>query len=181
MGHGWVRPIPNILTVLRLVAAAVLPFVATAWRLPILVFATVSDWADGILARRFDAQTKFGRLMDGVADKAVVLACVVMFVRSGEVAPWQGLLVMARDITVGVIILVLMLRGAWHAFDQVEARPAGKLTTALVFPWFVSLLVPGIEPVRMWLFWPGAIVSVIAAMDYALHARKTVHGMAQDH
>ena len=177
MRHAWIRPVPNILTVLRLVAAAVLPFVPTAWRLPILLFATLSDWVDGIIARRFDAQTAFGQLMDGVADKAVVLACVVMFVRSGEVALWQGLLVMARDIAVGVIISLLMLRSAWHAFDHVAARWPGKLTTALVFPWFVSLLIPGTEGIRPWLYWPAAAMSVIAAIDYALHARDNVHHM----
>lgn len=173
--HGWIRPIPNILTVLRIVAAVSLPFVPASWRLPILVFATVSDWADGVIARRFDAHSRFGRLMDGVADKAVVLACVVMFIRSGEVAPWQGLLVMARDVVVAGIILVMVARGAWHALDHVEARPAGKLTTALVFPWFVSLLVPGTEALRPWLFWPGAAASVVAAVDYALHARRGRH------
>ena len=173
--HAWIRPIPNILTVLRLVAAALLPFVPPWWRLPLVIFATVSDWADGVIARRFHAQTTFGRLADGAADKAVVLACVVTFLRSGEVSLWQALAVMARDVTVAVIILVLMARGAWHAFDHVKARSAGKLTTALVFPWFVALLIPGTEPIRPWLFWPAAVTSVAAAIDYALHAKENVH------
>lgn len=179
MGHGWIRPVPNILTVLRLAAAAILPFVPGSWRLPVVLFATLSDWADGVIARRFDAHTKFGRLMDGVADKAVMLACVVTFVRSGEVALWQGLLVMARDVTVAVIIGVLMLRGAWHAFDKVQARWPGKITTALVFPWFVALLIPGTEPIRPWLYWPAAAASVVAGVDYALHARDNVHHMQE--
>lgn len=173
--HAWIRPIPNILTVLRIAAAAWLPFAPAAWRLPIVVFATASDWADGIIARRFDAQTRFGALMDGLADKVLVLACVVLFVRIDLVAPWQALLVMARDITVAFIIGVMVLRGAWHAFEHVEARRAGKLTTAFVFPWFVALLIPAAEPIRAWLFWPAAATSVVAAIDYAIHAKQNVH------
>ena len=47
-------------------------------------------------------------------------------------------------------------------------RKAGKLTTALVFPWFASLLIPGVAFMRPWLFWPAAVVSVVAAIDYTI-------------
>ena len=171
-GHPWIRPVPNILTVLRIVAAGVLPFVPSDWRLPVVVFAGLSDWADGVIARRFHAQSRFGTLMDGVADKLFVLSCVVTFVSAGEVPLWQGLLVIARDLTVAVIALWCVLQGAWSAFHHMEARMPGKLTTALVIPWFVSLLIPDFESVSPWLFWLGAGASVVAALDYAIQLVK---------
>ena len=63
----WMRPVPNALTVLRLVAAGLLPFVPASWRLPLIVFAGASDLLDGYVARRFDAVTRWGTLFDGIA------------------------------------------------------------------------------------------------------------------
>lgn len=167
-GPAWARPIPNILTLLRIVAAFALPFVPVVWRLPVVVFGGLSDWADGVIARRFHAQSPFGTFMDGVADKLLVLSCVVTFVASGDVPLWQGLLVMARDVVVTLLVMIIALSGTLRAFEHVRVRKAGKLTTALVFPWFASLLIPGVAFLRPWLFWPAAVVSVVAAIDYTI-------------
>ena len=110
-GPAWARPIPNILTLLRIVAAFALPFVPVVWRLPVVVFGGLSDWADGVIARRFHAQSPFGTFMDGVADKLLVLSCVVTFVASGDVPLWQGLLVMARDVVVTLLVMIIALSG----------------------------------------------------------------------
>ncbi|MDF1701782.1 MAG: CDP-alcohol phosphatidyltransferase family protein [Planctomycetota bacterium] len=121
-GPAWARPIPNILTLLRIAAACVLPFVPVGWRLPVVVFGGVSDWADGVIARRFHAQSPFGTFMDGVADKLLVLSCVVTFVTSGDVPLWQGLLVMARDIVVTLLVAIIVLARTWRAFEHVKVR-----------------------------------------------------------
>ena len=166
-GPAWVRPIPNLLTILRILAAAALPFVPAGWRLPLVLFAAVSDWADGVIARRFHAQSRFGAFMDGVADKLFVCACVATFVRTGDVALWQGLLVMTRDLVVTALVAWMAWHHARAALAHVQVRFWGKITTALVLPWFASLLIPGLELLRPWLFWPASIASVIAAVDYA--------------
>lgn len=176
-GYGWIQPIPNTLTVLRIVAAFVLPFAATAWRLPLVLFAGISDWLDGWIARRFHAQSQSGALLDGVADKLFVLSAVITFVGASEIPFWQGLLLMARDITVGLIAAYAVVRREWHAFGHMEARLAGKLTTALVLPWFATLLIPSLEPARMPLFVLAAIASVAAAIDYLIQLRTKVRAV----
>lgn len=164
---AWIRATPNLLTVLRIVAAGILPFVPPAWRLPVVLFGAFSDWADGFIARRFHAQSKFGTFMDGVADKLLVLSCVVTFVHSGEVALWQGLLMMSRDVVVTSLVAWILLRYPSSMLRHVQVRLPGKLTTAFAFLWFASLLIPGLEALRPWLFWPAAAASVVAAIDYA--------------
>ena len=173
--HAWIKPVPNILTVLRIVAAFLLPIAAAVWRLPLVLFAGISDWLDGYLARRFDAQTKLGALLDGVADKLFVLSAVITFVGTGDIPLWQGAVLMARDITVGCIAAYAVFTRAWHAFGHMEARLPGKLTTALVIPWFATLLIPAVEPARTPLFVLAALASVTAAVDYALQLRRKVH------
>lgn len=170
--HAWIQPVPNVLSVLRIAAAAFLPFAPTSWRLFLVLFAGISDWLDGYLARRFDATSPVGALLDGIADKLFVLAAVITFVGAANIPLWQGLVVMARDLTVGAIAAYAVAKRAWNAFEHMEARWAGKFTTAFAFPWFATLLIPELEPARWPLFLLAAACSVAAAIDYANQFRQ---------
>ena len=164
--HAWIKPIPNAISYLRIAAALALPFVPAAAVLWLVVFAGVSDWLDGWIARRFSATSKMGALLDGVADKLFVLSAVVTLLIAGRLVWWEGALVMARDVTVAAITLYAVVRRAWAAFGEMQVRLAGKLTTAFAIPWFATLLVPAAEVARMPLFLLAACASVFAALDY---------------
>ena len=162
----WVAPIPNILTGFRILLAAALPFLPPSYWLTVVIAAGLSDALDGIIARRFNAASALGALLDGVADKLFVLSAVVTLVGAGQLAWWQGLLVMARDFTVAAMAAYSALRGEWPAFLRMHVRIFGKLTTAVVFPWLVILLVDWGEPLRTPLFWLAGAMSLLAALDY---------------
>ena len=164
--YAWIRPIPNVISYLRIAAALALPFVPTASVLWLVVFAGISDWLDGWIARRFDATSPMGALLDGVADKLFVLSAVVTLLVAGRLVWWEGALVMARDVAVSGIALYAVLRREWAAFGQMQVRLAGKLTTAFAIPWFATLLVPAAAGARVPLFVLAAGASVFAALDY---------------
>jgi phosphatidylglycerophosphate synthase len=168
--HAWIRPVPNVLTFLRLVLAGVLPLVPPAWRLPVILAAAASDGLDGWIARRFHAITDLGRLLDGVADKAVSLAVVVTLTLDGTMRPWEGLLVLARDLVVAALAVWLALTHAWAGFRHMQVRWAGKLTTLLVFAWFATLLLPAPAELRTAVFVLAAGASLLAAADYLAQA-----------
>lgn len=88
--------IPNILTVLRLLAApsvAVMflffnrPF-ADWWALGIFVAAAVTDWVDGYLARAWQQETKLGAMLDPIADKAMVVIALMVIVGYSSMSVW---------------------------------------------------------------------------------------------
>ncbi len=164
--HAWAKPVPNALSFLRIAAALALPFVPGRFQFGLVVFAGSSDWLDGFIARRFNATSPLGALLDGIADKLFVLSAVVTLVAAERLALWQGALVMARDVTVAAISLLVALRREWAAFGHMQVRLAGKLTTAFALPWFATLLVPAAEGARLPLFVLAAGSSVCAALDY---------------
>ena len=94
---AWVGPVPNLLTGLRLALAATFPLLAPEYRGVVVLAAGLSDGLDGWIARRFNAITPLGQLLDGIADKAFVLAAVLTLTFVGEIPWWEGLLVMLRD------------------------------------------------------------------------------------
>lgn len=149
---AWQRALPNQLTGLRIVLAAVFVALlsvylhrATGWKgdpwipiaaLVLFVVAALTDALDGHLARRWDAVSVFGRIADPFADKILVLGAFVMlcgpafqFVRiSGErvqasgVLPWMVVVILARDLLITTLRALVEGRGQSFA-----AIGAGKL------------------------------------------------------
>ncbi len=171
---GWLRALPNILTVCRLGMAAAFPFVAPLVRLPLALAAGISDALDGWIARRFGVQTKIGALLDGIADKAFVLAVLGTLLAHGEVAWWQVLLVLLRDIVVAVTFTSALLHRQVDVWEHVGARLPGKLTTTALFAWFVTLLVGALQGIEPFLFWASAVFSLWAAIDYGLRGHRAL-------
>ena len=129
---GLLRHLPNVLTSLRLVAApavAVLLFLGDH-RIAFIVFAVagLSDAVDGYLAKRFGFSTRFGRILDPIADKALMFAAFVMLAILGEVPLWLVILVIGRD---ALITLGLFVGVAAQAPIRVQPLILGKLCAAL--------------------------------------------------
>ena len=90
----FIKYVPNLLTVFRLLLVPV--FYYAFWRpgfllpdrfLACLVFVTavLTDWLDGVIARKYDASSNFGKLMDPVADKLMTIMALFCFYVSGLV------------------------------------------------------------------------------------------------
>ena len=88
--------LPNILTVLRLAAAPLVPLMffllsrpfADFAALALFLVAAVTDWFDGYLARAWHQESRFGAAMDPIADKAMVIIAVVVITGYSGMNPW---------------------------------------------------------------------------------------------
>lgn len=98
------RRLPNVLTLVRLVL--ILPFALTfwgqayAWALALFVLAGVSDVVDGWLARRFGWTSRFGAIVDPIADKCLVLAALALLCWQAALPLWFFVLALARDLLI---------------------------------------------------------------------------------
>ncbi|MBI1220525.1 MAG: CDP-diacylglycerol--glycerol-3-phosphate 3-phosphatidyltransferase [Rhodobacteraceae bacterium] len=88
--------IPNALTVLRLFAAPGVPVMFLYFQRPgadwlalgLFVIASLTDWIDGYLARRWGQESKFGAMLDPIADKAMVVIALVVITGYSGMNPW---------------------------------------------------------------------------------------------
>jgi phosphatidylglycerophosphate synthase len=142
-----------------------------------LALGGLSDLLDGWIARRFHAATWVGGLLDAVADKAFVLAALGTLVAEGWLA-WPGaLLLVARDLVVLAAAGWAVAARRWDAFRRMPSRRWGRVTTALLFPYFVVAFAwPDLDALRGVLFWASAASSLLAAGDYALRFREARAG-----
>jgi hypothetical protein len=100
--------LPNVLTVLRIMAVPVL-VVALLGNSPggdvlaaaVFALASLTDFIDGYLARARDAVTTFGKLMDPLADKLLVVAALISLVSLHRLAAWVAMVIITRELAAG--------------------------------------------------------------------------------
>jgi len=105
--------LPNKLTVSRFIlTAAFLIVFFTAWRyhetvaLVLFCVASLTDYFDGMIARRDKLITNFGILMDPLADKILVCSAFIAFVDRGWIPAWMAVIVVARELAITGLRLV---------------------------------------------------------------------------
>lgn len=106
--------------------------------LVVFILAAISDWLDGYLARRDNIVTNFGKFLDPVADKLLVLSTMIALCGLGRFPAWACVVVLFRELAVDGLRLVAVEQGR-----VIAAGPLGKIKTTLqMITLIVYLLAP---------------------------------------
>lgn len=125
--------VPNALSALRILLVPVFLVLVLAEldlaALVVIIVSSVSDFLDGIIARRFSQITKLGQVLDPAADRLFIFAAVIaLAVR--EVVPWWVVaVIVGRDVMLAALGLVL----AQHGYGPLPVHHLGKLATFALF------------------------------------------------
>ncbi|MDD3242340.1 MAG: CDP-diacylglycerol--glycerol-3-phosphate 3-phosphatidyltransferase [Eubacteriales bacterium] len=124
----------NKLTVFRIILIPVflivlyLPFPYMRAVGAVLFFiAAMTDILDGYVARKQKTVSDFGKIMDPIADKLLVIAGLLMMVQWGEVGAWAAIVIVSREILISGLRLVVLSRGG----QVIAASWLGKTKTIL--------------------------------------------------
>ena len=131
--------LPNKLTLFRIILVpimVIIPFlgiqgtflgIPTAWLIIdfIFIIASITDKLDGYLARKNNQVTTFGKFLDPLADKILVLAAMVMLVEISKLPAWIPIIVLAREFIVSGYRLVAVEKGG----QVIAASKWGKIKT----------------------------------------------------
>ena len=115
----------NKLTLLRVVMIPLFLLVlyldvpgANYWALAIFVIASLTDTLDGYIARHYNQTTDFGKFMDPLADKILVISALICFVSLDLINPWWVLVIVAREFLVTSLRLVAADEGVVIAANK---------------------------------------------------------------
>lgn len=140
---------------------------APLWRLAVVVAAAGSDAIDGIAARRWGRPTWWGGMLDAGTDKLFALVVLIDLMLRDQLAGWQLVLLLARDIVVVVGVLVLLAAGRFASLRHVTAAMPGKVATGLVFALVIVLVaLPEEEAIHAAFFLLAAAASLGSALFY---------------
>ena len=158
--------IPNLLSASRLLLAA--GFVAaseTDTRVGIIGVAAASDFLDGWIARRAHVTSRWGALIDPIADRAFVLTVVATLLFTGRLTTLEYFILISRDIMTAVGFIVARMI-PWLRTVEFKARLLGKVVTVLqLFTLIAVLAAPRAVPV---LLGGVAVASLLSIADYTL-------------
>ncbi|HEX5400989.1 MAG TPA: CDP-alcohol phosphatidyltransferase family protein [Pseudonocardiaceae bacterium] len=155
MPRERVVTLPNALSVLRLVGVPVFLWLllgphADLAALIVLVASGASDWLDGKLARWLNQASRLGALLDPAADRLYIFATLIAFVVRGIVPWWLAVLLIGRDVVVGLALAVLRRAG----YTPPEVNYIGKAATFTLLYAFPLLLLARAVPAIAWLAMP---------------------------
>jgi CDP-diacylglycerol--glycerol-3-phosphate 3-phosphatidyltransferase len=124
--------IPNKITLFRVLLAPILVMLLLTpglYNAPIaalvIALGSLTDWLDGHLARRWAVESDFGRLLDPIADKLILVAALVPLAAYGQVPAWMAVLLIGREVAVTVLRSIAAGQG-W----VISANDPGKYKTA---------------------------------------------------
>jgi CDP-diacylglycerol---glycerol-3-phosphate 3-phosphatidyltransferase len=167
--------LPNLLTVLRIMLVPAL-VVALLGNTPggdviaavVFALASLTDFVDGYLARARDSITTFGKLMDPLADKLLIVAALISLVSLHRLAAWVAMVIITRELAVTVLRL-----GATQAGVVMAASMFGKLKTCLQIAAILAVIAVHGQPAWVTaLLYLAVLVTVLSGLDYFFGLRR---------
>ena len=166
--------LPNILTCLRVLLIPVFMVLACQDNLPcdiaaliVYVVACLTDYVDGNLARKNNQVTNFGKFMDPVADKLLVMAALLLFVEDGTISAWMVAIILGREFIVSALRMVAASEGL-----VIAANMWGKAKTMITMITLIFLLCP-IGPIMLGpvslqdiMIWITVIITAVSGVTY---------------
>lgn len=130
--------------------------------LAVFIIASITDFADGYIARKYNQVSDFGKFLDPLADKLLTIAALTMFCEWGQVPAWALMIILTREFAVTGLRLVAVGKGT-----VIAAGWSGKVKTASSMVGLCFLMV---FPAVTWLCWTvvGIIVvtTVYSGIEY---------------
>ncbi|NBT34268.1 MAG: CDP-diacylglycerol--glycerol-3-phosphate 3-phosphatidyltransferase [Betaproteobacteria bacterium] len=177
--------LPNLLTWARILA---IPLLVAALYFPvelsqhernvlataIFVAASLTDWLDGYLARKWEQTSAFGAFLDPVADKLMVCAALVALINLDRVGPLVGLIIIGREITISALREWMASVGANR---HVAVNWLGKAKTiaqmvAIPFLLYDAPLFAGAIDASEWGFWLIRLAALLTFVSMVYYLSK---------
>ena len=165
--------IANKLTVLRMIMVPIYVLVFTYLAFILFAAASYTDHLDGKLARERNLITNFGKFMDPLADKLLVISALICFVENGQLAGWILIIIVAREFIISGFRLVaassgiVIAAGIWGKLKTV-AQMIMVLLMILNFDWGWYQVLIQIFVVL------SVLLTIISLVDYIWNNRKVL-------
>jgi len=186
--------IPTKLSLLRIALALLIVFlvtlpglVAKGAALGCFVVASLTDWLDGWLARRWHQTSALGALLDPIADKVLVLGVFLAFVQLRLIPAWMVLIVLLRELLItGVRLFAASRQIVLAAATEGKHKTVSQMATIIVI--FAVLIVrewmaprsldPGVDALLGWVIlgcmWMTVVLTLISGVSFFFRHRAVL-------
>jgi CDP-diacylglycerol---glycerol-3-phosphate 3-phosphatidyltransferase len=173
---------PNLLTVVRILLVPVLVVAllgstsgGDVFAAIVFALASATDFVDGYLARSRNSVTTFGKLMDPLADKLLIVAALISLVSLNRLQAWVAMIIIARELAVTVLRM-----GATQAGVIMAASNLGKLKTCVQIAAILGVIAVHGRPTWLEvLVYAAVAITVASGLDYFFGLRRRLAAAQQ--
>ena len=171
--------LPNKLTIFRVILipffVVLLLFDITAYdkwiALAIFIVASLTDFLDGYIARKYNLVTNFGKFMDPLADKLLVCSAMICLVELARIPAWVVIVIIAREFIISGFRLVASDNGV-----VIAASYWGEFKTTFQIV-MICLMIADLEPlilITQIVMWVALALTVISLVDYLIKNKSVM-------
>ena len=172
--------IPNLLTVSRIFLIPVFLYLfftptplSSLWASLVFLLASATDLLDGYMARKMDQITRFGKLLDPIADKLLIISAIILLVAYQRVPELLAILLIGREMGITGLRAIAADYGI-----QIPVERLGKFKTFLQVIAITLLIVDAslldLHPWGVALLWAAVTLGLISAVKYFYHFARAV-------
>ena len=166
--------LPNLVTSLRILLVPLFVYLYLTnpgqMNLPaafVFLLASVTDALDGYLARSRKEVTRFGQLIDPIADKLLITAALLTLVQAGSINTWEALIILGREFAVSGLRILAAAEG-----KVIAASLGGKIKSVTQIAAVMAFFL-GISWARQ-LMWVAIVATVLSGVRYFQKAQDVL-------
>ena len=137
----------------------------------LFILASLTDFLDGYIARKYNLVTNFGKFIDPVADKLLVLTSLIMLLHRGPTEAWILIIILCRELAVDGLRLVAVTQG-----KVIAASPFGKIKTTFQMVLIAVTILLNQAAFSSWymvvLTVAAVVMTLFSAVDYFMKNRS---------
>ena len=137
----------------------------------LFILASLTDFLDGYIARKYNLVTNFGKFIDPVADKLLVLTTMIMLLHRGQTEAWVLIIILCRELAVDGLRLVAVTQG-----KVIAASPFGKIKTTCQMILIAVTILLNQTAFSTWymiiLTAAAVVMTLFSAVDYFIKNRS---------
>jgi len=139
--------------------------------LVIFIAASLTDTADGYIARKYNLVTDFGKFMDPLADKLLVCSALILFAASGDIPSWIVIIIIAREFIISGFRLIaadngIVIAASWWG----KAKTIAQMVTIVV----ILLRIEALKPLQTVLIYVSLVLTVVSLIDYIMQNKQVL-------
>ena len=169
--------VPNKLTVLRIIMVPVFMAIYMLDVIPyhvpiaaiIFILASLTDWLDGLLARKNNLVTNLGKFMDPLADKLLVTGALLCMMERNIVDFWIVMIIVSREFIVTGLRLVAVTKGI-----VIAAGKLGKIKTVVQLIAIITAIISSKQILIDILMYISAFLTAFSGIMYLIDNRKVL-------
>ena len=167
--------IPNLLSISRIILAFIfIPIFLSnnfGWATVVLIIASVSDFFDGYIARKFNVKSKLGAILDPIGDNVLMFVSYLIFAYQGIISYFLATVVILRDLFIVSVVLICLIKKVHLKFSPLMSS---KVNTTIQLMFIVLVLTCKVFAINLsldMLEWIVLVMTVYSGIDYAVKYR----------